>query len=430
MSYECPSPVPSNPEVAVAEPRVEVVPLRPAVRSDAPATLDILFRLTPPEPAPTTARPPLNLGLVIDRSGSMAEANKLGYAREAAAFVVGDLGPVDRVSLTIFDDAVQTLAPNAPVDKPRLLGLIAGVHPGGSTALHGGWAEGANQVASHIVPNGLNRVLLLSDGLANVGESRPDAISTDVHNRVAGGVTTTTLGLGRDYNEDLLEAMARSGDGNYYFVESPAQLATIFKAELHGLAGTVGTDATLAVEPAPGVTGLDVLNDLDKTPDGRLKLPNLVGGLPVLVVVRLTVPAARGEAAVCRFRAEWAAPDGSRHSATVGLTLPAADGAAWEALAPNIEVQERAILLLVARAKKAATEALGRGQVDEAKRLLAEARGLLHGAPKSAEVDAEIAALAALEARLEVGDFFGTAKAGKHEAYLRRHSKPYFPPPA
>ena len=64
---------PPAPEVAVAEPRVEVVPLRPAVRSDAAATLDVLFRLTPPEPAATTARPPLNLSLVIDRSGSMAD---------------------------------------------------------------------------------------------------------------------------------------------------------------------------------------------------------------------------------------------------------------------------------------------------------------------------------------------------------------------
>lgn len=419
-----------NHEVAVAETRVEVVPLRPAVRSDAPTTLDVLFKLTPPEPAPTSARPPLNLGLVIDRSGSMAEANKLGYAREAAAFVVGDLGPADRVSLTIFDDAVQTLSPNAPADKPRLLGLIANVHPGGSTALHGGWVEGANQVASHLVPNGLNRVLLLSDGLANVGESRPDAIATDVHNRVAGGVTTTTLGLGRDYNEDLLEAMARSGDGNYYFVESPAQLPTIFRAELHGLAGTVGTDATLAVEPAPGVTGVDVLNDLDRTPDGRLKLANLVGGLPILVVVRLTVPAAAGEAAVVRFRAEWAAPDGSRHSSTVGLTLPAVSGAAWDSLAANVEVQERAVLLVATRLKKRATEALGRHDIAAAKGLLAEARGLLHAAPKSAEVDAEIAAVAALEARLEAGDLIGTVKHGKSESYLRRHSKPYFPPPA
>lgn len=412
----------------MAEPRVEIVPLRPAVRSDAAVTLDVLFRLTPPEPAATTARPPLNLGLVIDRSGSMAEANKLGYAREAAAFVVGDLGPADRVGLTIFDDKVETLFPNAPADKPRLLGLIANVHPGGSTALHGGWAEGAKEVASHLVPRGLNRVLLLSDGLANVGESRPDAIATDVHKRVADGVTTTTLGLGRDYNEDLLEAMARSGDGNYYFVESPAQLPVIFRAELMGLAGTVGTDATLAVEPAPGVTDLDVLNDLDKTPDGRLKLPNLVGGLPVLVVVRLTVPAAKGEAAVVRFRAEWAAPDGSRRSATVGLTLPAVPATVWDALAANVEVQERAVLLVVARLKKRSAEALDRHHVDEAKRLLAEARRLLAGAPKSAEVDAEVAAVAALEARLEAGDFLGTAKAGKFESWARHRSRPYQPP--
>ena len=411
------------------QPTIELVPLRPAVRSDAATTLDVLVRITPPAAESTSARPTLTLGLVIDRSGSMGGQNKIGFARDAAAFAVKELLATDRVSLTIFDDKVETLAPNAPAsDRDRLLRLIAGVHPGGSTALHGGWSEGAKQVGDNLVPGGLNRVLLLSDGLANVGEARPDAIATDVHARLGTGVSTTTLGLGNEYNEDLLEAMARSGDGNYYYVESPRQLATIFQTELHGLAATTGTDVLLALEPGPGVAVVDVLNDLDRAEDGRCKLPNLVSGFPVLIVVRLTVPPATGEQRVLAVKLEWTAPgEATKATGVAGLTLPAVSGASWESLAPDFDVQERAALLAVARLKKQATQALDHGDGPEARRLLAEARALLGAIPQTAEVGIEIQSIAEIDAQIERGDFSGSTKRAKHEAYSRRHSKPYTP---
>lgn len=409
-------------------PTIELLPSRPAVRTDAPVTLDVLVRITPPAVEVRGERPALNLGLVIDRSGSMAGA-KIASAREAAAFAVRELAPTDRVSLTVFDDHIDTLAPNAPAtDRARLLQLIETIVPGGSTALHGGWAEGAKQVGDNLVTGGLNRVLLLSDGQANVGESRPDAIATDVHARAAGGVTTTTLGLGNDYNEDLLEAMGRSGDGNYYYVESAAMLPALFAAELQGLTATTGTDVTLRVEPAPGVTA-EVLNELDPTGDGRVRLPNLVSGVPVLLVVRATVPPATGEQRVFALRLEWAAPgEAIRAAATAGLALPAVPASVWDALAPDLEVQERAVLLAVARIKKAATHALDRREVAEARRLLAEARALLVGLPATAEVTTELQSISEIDAQIERGDLAGSAKRGKLEAYMRHSSKPYHRP--
>src|SRR5262245_40664081 len=293
----------------MTEPSVELTPLYPAVRRDAPTALDVLVRITPPVPAAPDRRPALNLGLVLDRSGSMQAHNKIDFARAAAAFVVRQLRPGDRASLTVFDHEVRTLAPNAPAEDPgRLEDLIRGVQPRGSTALHGGWREGAAQVAAHLVPGGLNRVLLLTDGLANVGETAPDVIAADVHRLAREAVSTSALGLGDDFHEDLLEAVARAGDGNYCYVESPAQLPDFFRAELSGLAATAGTAVTLAVEPRAGAAVADVLNDLDRMPDGRLKLPNLVAGLPVLVLVRLDVPPLATGAEVCRFRLAWDAP--------------------------------------------------------------------------------------------------------------------------
>src|SRR5262249_19875682 len=158
---------------------------------------------------------------------------------------------------------------------------------------------------------------------ANVGETNPDAIATDVNRLARQGVSTTTMGLGDDYNEDLLEAMAQSGDGNYYYIESPKQLADIFQTELQGLMATFGNKVSLGVHPQGDVTVADVLNDLDRLPTGRLKLPNLIAGMPVLVLVRLSVPPMTGERELCRFRLAWDAPkEAGRQKVVSALRLP------------------------------------------------------------------------------------------------------------
>ncbi len=406
--------------------RVTVVPSRPAVRADGASTLDLLVTVTPPAAAPTAGRPALNLGLVLDRSGSMGEARKLGFAKEAAAFAVRELGATDRASVTVFDDRIETIVPNGVPDKARVAALIEAVTPRGSTALHGGWAEGAAQVKGGLVPGGLNRVLLLSDGLANVGESRPDVIATDVHTAAAAGVSTSAIGLGSDYNEDLLEAMARSGDGNYYFVESPAQLPALFAAELQGLTATVGTGVTLAVEPASGVTA-EVLNELDATPAGTYRLPNLVSGMPVNGVVRVTVPGGAGEVPVARFRVEWTPANGDgRRAAVAGITLPAVPAAVWDALQENADVREQVGLLLAARAKKAATRASERGDRAGSQMHLAAAREALAASPMTAAVLDDCDAVDELIV-LEAQDEVTFRKQAKFESHQRNRSKPYRP---
>src|SRR5205807_7762864 len=116
--------------------------------------------------------------------------------------------------------------------------LLQEIQPRNTTALHGGWREGGQQAREHLVPGGLNRVLLLSDGLANVGETNADVIATDVNRLAREGVGTTTLGVGDDYNEDLLTAMATSGGGKYYHIEPPQQLPDLSQTELRGLVPT------------------------------------------------------------------------------------------------------------------------------------------------------------------------------------------------
>jgi Ca-activated chloride channel homolog len=407
-------------------PQIEIIPLRPAICSDAPTTLDVLVRIVPPIGETTTQRPVLNLGLVLDHSGSMAAARKIEYAREAAIYAVQQLLPSDRVSVTIFDDAVETIVPNTfAEDKTRIVHMVKGVKPDGTTALHGGWAEGGKQVREHIVVGGLNRVLLLSDGLANVGETNADVIASDVKKLSVQGVSTTTMGVGDDYNEDLLQAMSLSGDGNYYYIESPRQLPDIFQTELHGLMATVGTQVTLGIEAQNGVGVLDVFNDLDKTESGLFKLSNLIVGMPVEVLVRVSVPACRQPTTLCCFHLAWnPAKSSQRQRIEASVALSPITSAAWTNLAPSVEVQEKVVLLQVARLKLRATRCLREGDRDSASRCLKEAKELLAGVPGSPQVTYEQRTIADIETDLEQGNSEKFSKKAKYQQYQRSQSRP------
>ena len=270
----------------MTEPRIELITGRSGICWDEAIVLDVLIRITPPQPEVHFPRTPLNLALVLDRSGSMAGGRKMPFAREAATFAVKQLLPTDRVSVTVFDNEVETIVPGGTAaDKVGLVRRIEQIMPRGSTDLHGGWAEGGRQAEAGLVSGGVNRVLLLSDGLANVGVVDPNTIAAEARGLAARGVGTTTMGVGEDYNEDLMEAMARAGDGRYYYIESPAQLVDIFQTELQGLMDTLGEKVSLGLVPRNGVVVTDVLNDLEKASSGRLMLPNLVMDMPVLVVV-------------------------------------------------------------------------------------------------------------------------------------------------
>lgn len=409
-----------------AEPKVELIPRKPAVCDDQAVTLDVVVRITPPLPEVHFPRPPLNLALVLDRSGSMAGARKMPYAIEAAQFAVQQLLPADRVSVTVFDDQVDRLVPSTTAeDKAGIVRKIATVQPRGSTNLHGGWAEGGRQARAHLVPDGLNRVVLLSDGLANQGVTDPNAIAADVKGLAARGVSTTAMGLGDDYNEDLLEAMAQAGDGNYYYIESPVQLADLFTTELKGLMATAGQKVSLGVETGPGVAVADVLNDLDRLPTGRYKLPNLIVGMPVVAFLRLNVPArpAGADGLVVSIRVAWDPPrGGSRRSLHARLDLPSVSRAAWETMTESYVVHEQEALLMAARAQREAARALERGDITGSRGLIAAARGYMEACPEEV-AGAEMAALDALDLKIASGDIPGSIKSAKFASWKRRQSR-------
>jgi Ca-activated chloride channel family protein len=420
----------------VIQTTVSVTSSHPAACTDAEVVLDTVVRVVPGVPEGPKARPPLNLALVLDRSGSMAGARKLDYARQAAVFAVEQLLPDDRVAVFAFDDTVEVVAASAPAtDRVGLVGRINRIDTGGSTALHAGWLAGATAVRDHLRPGGLNRVILLTDGQANVGLTDSTEIAADVARLKTEGVGTTAIGLGADYNEDLLEAMARAGDGNYYYVETPKQLPDIYQSELQGLAATVGRDVRLAVEPAAGVTVADVVNDLNRDEAGRLMLANLIAGMPAEVVVRLRVaPRAAADAPLARFVLTWSAPQQGVDSTETVLELPAVPHAEWTAWAVNPEVRQSVQVQEVNRLKREATRALDGGDSSEARRLFHQARGVIEAMPDCSVTAAEAVDLQDVMDRLERGDIAGTTKTAKMHSYAASLSRafrgrPPSPPP-
>ena len=406
-------------------PLVEVIPARNAVCNDATVTIDVLVRITPRLPEVHFPRPGLNLALVLDRSGSMAAARKMEYARQAAIFAVEQLLPTDRISVTLFDDQIETIVPATPVlDKPAIVRRIASATPRGSTDLYGGWVQGVRQTETGLVPGGINRVLLLSDGRANVGVTDPNILADEVRGFTARGIGTSTLGVGDDYNEDLMEAIALAGDGNYYFIESPAQLMDLFQSELHGLMVTSGQKVSLGLEAGEGVTIVDVLNDFDKLDTGRHKLPNLVLGMPIPVVIRLSVPARKMAGTLLNLRLAWDDPRVPERQVIRERLggLPALPRSDWEALEIDESVREHEALLMAARAQKEASLAHERGDMASTLAWLSHATESLSAIPQSLAVTEEMAATSEMMGTFDTkGGYF--RKFSKYRAHNRRQGK-------
>ncbi|MDX2004634.1 MAG: VWA domain-containing protein [Meiothermus sp.] len=351
-------------------PVLELVPIRRGLRRDRATELAVMLRVTSPRPLAPAGRPHMNLALVLDRSGSM-NGTKLEQAKAAALFAVDNLLPEDRVALVTYDDQVEVLAPSAPVEgRAALAERLRAVRAGGSTDLHGGWLEGARQVAAHLDPGRLNRVILLTDGLANVGERDPRVIADHVRGLAERGVSTTALGVGLDYNEDLLVAMAEAGGGNYQFIEHAADLPRVFARELAGLAGTFGTSARLELSPAPGVVA-ELANGLPVDAAGSYLLPDLVWGAPLELLLRLTVPP--GVDRPLALRLSWRSAGGEPGNMEDALELPAVDEAGWERLPEDQDVAALEAKIEATRAREAAMAALANGDINSAREALAAA---------------------------------------------------------
>ena len=275
--------------------RLVIAAHKAGVRAEADNLVDVLVRVQAPErPAgDTRRRPPYGIALVVDRSGSMS-GRPIEEARRCSVFVVDGLRADDLVSLTQFDNRVETLVGAAPRGEGEALRrAIAGMFAGGNTNLHGGWLAGASGLADLDAATGLRRVVLLSDGQANEGMVETGAIAAGCREMLARGVTTSTYGLGNNFNEELMVAMAEAGGGNHYYGDTADDLMEPFKQEFALLGDLCLKNVALTATPREGVE-VEMLNVYQRAEGGGWRLPDVAWNSEAWCVLRLHVPRARG----------------------------------------------------------------------------------------------------------------------------------------
>jgi Ca-activated chloride channel homolog len=322
---------------------------------------------TPPE---NGARTPLNLSIVLDRSGSMA-GDRLDAAKQAAAQLVRRLWPEDIVSVVSYDDAVTTVAPPASGEgQADLSARIAAIGAGGSTNLSGGWLRGRELVATNVGAGRHSRVLLLTDGQANVGITDHATLAGLCSKARTDGITTTAIGFGMGYDEQLLRAMADAGGGAMYYIEHADQAVAIFAEELSDLLATTAQNVTVTVRPGDGVELAAVHHGYTRVPDGdalRLEIGDLYAREPRTLLAEFLV--APGTAAADGANAapfvtlvvRGVVISGSDVS-TETVTLPVRFDAAGE---PRVdaEIEREALITAAAAVREAALEDRLRGDL-------------------------------------------------------------------
>ncbi len=320
---------------------------------------------------------PMNVAVVLDRSGSMADEHKMDFAKKAVLSLIDRLSAEDRLSIVIYDNVIETLLPMQPVrDKSRLKCLLGEIYPRGTTNLGGGLTEGLRQLESHPDGNRINRLVLLSDGLANEGITDPERLERIAAQHRRTGVSISTIGVGLDYNEDLMLGLAEHGGGNYYFVERPGQLASIFDRELSGLSMVIAQDARIELTLGNGINLTDVIGTPWKREGQTVIVPvgDLSAGDLREYTAELSIPEGSGD----RHVASGVFRTGGEDSETPGppqfsVDIRYTDNHADLINGRNWDAQARADLALSTRSVDRAMTLLDTGSRDEAGRELARA---------------------------------------------------------
>jgi Ca-activated chloride channel family protein len=237
----------------------------------------------------------------------------------------------------------------------------------------------------------MNRVLLLSDGQANEGLTDTDQIAAKVAGLTQRGISTSAFGLGDDFDEDLMGAMAAAGDGTLAHIETPSQLADLYASELQGLAATFGRRVSLGLRGKHGALVVDLLNDLTPTGTGNHQLPNLRAGQELNVGLQLELPAWVPNQEIVSVRLAWEAPgSGDRQSLIEHLQLPVMESEELKQLDPDGAVAEQLAVFKANRERRRVIAELDRGDVSSASVSLGKLVGDLSAMPATPRLTREL----------------------------------------
>ncbi len=394
------------------------------VAHEAEDEVAVLLEVEAPAALAEAARPQASLQVVLDRSGSMS-GPPLEGAKKALIALVRRLEPTDNFGLVTFDDSAQVVVPaGALTDKESVIAQIDGVHSGGGTDLSAGYVRGLRELRRVATAGGT--LLVVSDGHVNMGISSPDEFAAITAKAYAGGLVTSTLGYGQGYDETLLTAIARSGNGNHVFADNPDAAGAAIAGEVDGLLNKVVQALSLTVRFEPAVEFLRLFNDLpaQQIGDGAvmIELGDLFAAETRKVLLKLKVPAlaALGLAKIATLELSYVELPGLiEHSVGLPISVNVVPGDEAAGRIPHPSVHSEVLFQEAQDAKRQASEAFERGDLESGKKLLGETKWRLRSALDVAPEDV----VGEIRAELADVDCMGAMTDDVGSAYMSKLSR-------
>ena len=336
----------------------------------------VLVELTAPA-APVNDRPPLDVVLVLDRSGSMHGAPLEGVIA-ATTQLLRLLGPHDRIGVVAFDNTAELVLGLDHHNADTASLAVRRIRPGGSTNLSAGWLKGLELLQTSLLesgrrPEALARIVVLTDGRANCGVTNPDELTAMIAGGTGTQVTTTTIGFGERFDETLLSRLADAGAGNDYWCAGADNAPEIFNDEFEGLASVVAQNLTGEIRTTDNVVDLGILDEHPVTfIDGgaQVALGDAYGSEQRRVVARLALSPTRlpGALPLGEIVLRWAEVGGTYALHTT--TVPIGIGVSTDPDAPDLDadpkVTEHVMVLTAAAQQREALELIDRGDLERA----------------------------------------------------------------
>ena len=355
--------------------------------ADKPGTAYVKVTLAADKVA-AKSRPSVNLAIVLDRSGSMHGA-AIERAREAACEAVRRLDERDVISVVAYDDVTETVVPaQRVVDREGIIAKIRRIDARGMTALFAGVAAGASELAKFRGKCEISRVLLLSDGQANVGPSTAEELGRYGAMLMKDGVAVSTVGLGNCYNEDLMTRLSQKSDGNSYYVANSEDLTKVFASELGDVLSVAAAKVQLQVRFGEGFVPVQLVGRDGRIADGvvSIDLNQLYGGQEKYVIVKCD--AAPGKAGDAREIAKAGVTyvdvvSGRKCGASGVAAVTYSTDAAAVAASVNRNVVKERVLNENALRLESAIRAADKGDFENAQRLIRENQAAVGDVGKS-----------------------------------------------
>ena len=363
----------------------------------------LLLSVATPD-AGTAHRRPMNLSIVLDRSGSMADEGKMENAKKSLYSLIDQLNEEDIVSIVIFDDVINVLCESRRAgNKNELKRMVSGIYPRGSTNLGGGMVEGFRQAECNARKDYVNRVILISDGLANQGIIDPHELAQIARRHRAKSISLTTIGVGLDYNENLMVNLSENGGGNYYFVEKSTNLASIVRKEYNLLSSVIAQNASIELTLGPGVRVNDVIGCEHRTENGRYIIPvgDMYSNDRREFTVELAIPEGTGTFTVASGVLRYESDGKSELLPSFNTGIHYTKDVAEVEKNRNMEVQGKADVAVSTRRVDHAMKALDNGDQETAARELNEAASTLSASPAASMAGAGGAAIRAQSQKME-----------------------------